>query len=69
MRKIKKKKNPATIQLLIEMLNFSLWLNIPIYTNNIMSKYGIFYTLPISGPAVSNACMTATARAALDLEM
>lgn len=34
-----------------------------------MSKYGIFYTLPISGPAVSNTCMTATARAALDLEM
>lgn len=34
-----------------------------------MSKYGIFYTLPISGPAVSNACMTATARAAFDLEM
>lgn len=36
---------------------------------NIMSKYSIFCTLPIFGPAVSNACITATARAALDLEM
>lgn len=72
MQEIKKKKKFSNCDGHLTERNVELFL-MATYTStciyNIMSKYSILCTLPIFGPAVSNACITATARAALDLEM